>query len=201
MSGKKVHVRTHNMFVDMGEIAEELASLVGIGPAFKVQDDKNFKPPLFDKGCRLTAVWDTGATGTSISHSLAQTLSLDQIGERRISGVTGCEICKRYLVSLHLPNGIVFPEIEVTDLSGDIGCDVLIGMDVINLGDFAVNNFMGRTTFTFRVPSIECMDFTTQLARTAVRGAFVEPSKIGRNSPCPCGSGKKFKKCCGKDIK
>ena len=23
------------------------------------------------------------------------------------------------------------------------------------------------------------------------------PSKIGRNDPCPCGSGKKFKKCCG----
>jgi len=24
------------------------------------------------------------------------------------------------------------------------------------------------------------------------------PDKVGRNSPCPCGSGKKFKKCCGK---
>lgn len=22
------------------------------------------------------------------------------------------------------------------------------------------------------------------------------PLKIGRNSPCPCGSGKKYKKCC-----
>ncbi len=22
-------------------------------------------------------------------------------------------------------------------------------------------------------------------------------AKIGRNAPCPCGSGKKFKKCCG----
>ena len=22
--------------------------------------------------------------------------------------------------------------------------------------------------------------------------------KVGRNSPCPCGSGNKFKKCCGK---
>jgi uncharacterized protein len=22
-------------------------------------------------------------------------------------------------------------------------------------------------------------------------------AKIGRNEPCPCGSGKKFKKCCG----
>ena len=21
--------------------------------------------------------------------------------------------------------------------------------------------------------------------------------KVGRNSPCPCGSGRKFKKCCG----
>jgi uncharacterized protein YecA (UPF0149 family) len=22
--------------------------------------------------------------------------------------------------------------------------------------------------------------------------------KIGRNDPCPCGSGKKYKKCCGR---
>jgi hypothetical protein len=26
----------------------------------------------------------------------------------------------------------------------------------------------------------------------------VEPTKVGRNDPCPCGSGKKYKKCCGK---
>lgn len=25
--------------------------------------------------------------------------------------------------------------------------------------------------------------------------------KPGRNDPCPCGSGKKFKKCCGKEKK
>jgi preprotein translocase subunit SecA len=24
--------------------------------------------------------------------------------------------------------------------------------------------------------------------------------KVGRNDPCPCGSGKKYKKCCGKNI-
>ncbi|MFO8085339.1 MAG: SEC-C metal-binding domain-containing protein, partial [Desulfobacterales bacterium] len=22
-------------------------------------------------------------------------------------------------------------------------------------------------------------------------------TKVGRNAPCPCGSGKKYKKCCG----
>lgn len=25
-----------------------------------------------------------------------------------------------------------------------------------------------------------------------------EKAEIGRNDPCPCGSGKKYKKCCGK---
>jgi len=27
---------------------------------------------------------------------------------------------------------------------------------------------------------------------------IVKPEKIGRNEPCPCGSGKKYKKCCGR---
>ncbi len=27
-----------------------------------------------------------------------------------------------------------------------------------------------------------------------------ESPKIGRNDPCPCGSGKKYKKCCGRDL-
>ena len=26
-----------------------------------------------------------------------------------------------------------------------------------------------------------------------------EGPRVGRNDPCPCGSGKKYKKCCGKD--
>lgn len=29
-------------------------------------------------------------------------------------------------------------------------------------------------------------------------GTIVKGPKIGRNDPCPCGSGKKYKKCCGK---
>ena len=28
----------------------------------------------------------------------------------------------------------------------------------------------------------------------------VKRQKIGRNDPCPCGSGKKYKKCCGRDL-
>ena len=29
-------------------------------------------------------------------------------------------------------------------------------------------------------------------------GTIVKPKKIGRNDPCPCGSGKKYKFCCGR---
>lgn len=29
-------------------------------------------------------------------------------------------------------------------------------------------------------------------------GTIVKGAKIGRNAPCPCGSGKKYKHCCGK---
>jgi hypothetical protein len=31
----------------------------------------------------------------------------------------------------------------------------------------------------------------------AAQSAPARPAKVGRNGPCPCGSGKKFKKCCG----
>ncbi len=34
-----------------------------------------------------------------------------------------------------------------------------------------------------------------KLSTTVVKG-----KKIGRNDPCPCGSGKKYKKCCGRDL-
>lgn len=38
------------------------------------------------------------------------------------------------------------------------------------------------------------MDGVTPKPKQVVR----DTPKIGRNEPCPCGSGKKFKKCCGK---
>ena len=37
--------------------------------------------------------------------------------------------------------------------------DVIIGMDIINRGDFAVSNRNGATSFSFRIPSIADFDF------------------------------------------
>ena len=30
-------------------------------------------------------------------------------------------------------------------------------------------------------------------------GTIIKGAKVGRNDPCPCGSGKKYKKCCGRN--
>ena len=35
---------------------------------------------------------------------------------------------------------------------------------------------------------------------TEPREPYRAPAKIGRNEPCPCGSGKKYKKCCGLQL-
>ena len=34
-------------------------------------------------------------------------------------------------------------------------------------------------------------------SRPAAHHIESEQPKVGRNDPCPCGSGKKYKKCCG----
>ncbi len=36
--------------------------------------------------------------------------------------------------------------------------------------------------------------------KTQSPGTPAQSAKVGRNSPCPCGSGKKFKKCCGSPL-
>lgn len=46
--------------------------------------------------------------------------------------------------------------------------------------------------------SILSEDLRNQIERDyKASKTIVKETKIGRNDPCPCGSGKKFKKCCG----
>ncbi|MCH6569643.1 MAG: SEC-C domain-containing protein, partial [Acidobacteria bacterium] len=37
-----------------------------------------------------------------------------------------------------------------------------------------------------------------QQSAGAVKTVVRNTRKVGRNEPCPCGSGKKYKKCCGR---
>ena len=48
-------------------------------------------------------------------------------------------------------------EVMSEELTG--GFEVLIGMDIIGAGDFAVTNSNGKTVMSYRYPSIERIDF------------------------------------------
>lgn len=57
-----------------------------------------------------------------------------------------------YLVNLFLPNNVVVGAVPVSE-GGIAGADILIGMDIITMGDFAITNFDGQSGWTFRMPS------------------------------------------------
>ena len=165
-----------------------LTSKASVGAAFDPKHSPN-PPPLVE----FDAIWDTGASASVISQSVVEKCSLQPTGQTKVYTASGEDICNTYLVCISLPNEVEFPVVRVTE--GKInGADMLIGMDLIGVGDFAVSNFQGATVFSYRYPSVAKTDFVEegkQLNKLPNR-------KIGRNSPCPCGSGKKYKKCCGK---
>ncbi len=144
---------------------------------------------------QVTGLWDTGATGTVISENCAKKLNLKPISKAKVFHANGEAIVNVYAINLYLPNQVGFQFIKVTE--GILnGTDLLIGMDIISRGDFSISNFAGNTTFSFRVPSIQRIDFVEEPRPKPIVN---HSKKIGRNDPCSCGSGKKFKHCHGKN--
>jgi predicted aspartyl protease len=171
-----------------GGILRVLKTDVGVAPLAnpKVAVPINFK--------KYTAIWDTGATGTVITQKVADECGLKATGKTEAHGVQGKHITDVFLVTIALPNGIAFTSVRVTlgVLVG--GVDVLIGMDMITQGDFAITHHNGKSCFSFRYPSMEKIDFKAKPPPPPV--PVHAPPKIGRNEPCPCKSGKKYKNCC-----
>lgn len=144
-------------------------------------------------------IWDTGATASVITKLLAEKLGLIPIDQVRVKGVHGYKDgINVYAVKIVLNNqnvSFVLPVTECEQLTDDDSCKFLIGMDVISRGDFAITNFEGQTIMTFRVPSIQRIDF---VAGIKSHTQIVADKIPGRNDPCHCGSGTKFKNCHGK---
>ena len=46
---------------------------------------------------------------------------------------------------------------------GIAGADILIGMDIITMGDFAITNCDGQSCWTFRMPAVEKIDFVEEI--------------------------------------
>jgi uncharacterized protein YecA (UPF0149 family) len=144
---------------------------------------------------KTEGIWDTGATNSVITQRLAKQLGLNIISYARSNGVHGMQIVPLYFCELALDETVVFklPVTQSDELSEDKSIGVLIGMDIINQGDFSVSNGQGKTTMSYMYPAVHQTDFVKE-AKTHIPAKA--DKKPGRNDNCPCGSGRKYKNCC-----
>jgi hypothetical protein len=82
-------------------------------------------------------------------------LNLTPFNRVRVYGVNNISIADVVKISVGLPNEVLVDEINVTVCDLTPGIDMLIGMDIIVSGDFAISNAGGQSLFTFAIPPFE----------------------------------------------
>ena len=117
----------------------------------------------------FTALWDTGATGSVISQTVVDACELQATGTRTMRHAQGStQGVSAYTINIELPNDLEFQALPV--ILGDLpGYDMLIGMDIIGIGDFAITHPEGDTKFSFRIPSQADIDFARDDNREKAR--------------------------------
>jgi hypothetical protein len=158
-------------------VLKTLDTAVGLSPSTFAKREGTIPPP--ESGA-LRAIWDTGASGSVVSMGVALKMGLQPVSHIPVATANGKFSAPVFICDIYLPSGVVVPTVEIT--GGKLGddLDMLIGMDVITLGDFTITNLGGDTWFTFRIPSMQRADYK----------AISKPNEEHR---CPCGSTKKYK--------
>lgn len=88
-------------------------------------------------------------------------MGLQSIGKVDVNHANGTSTRDKFLVNVILPNNVVIASVTVvTGILTDF--DVLVGMDIITLGDFSLTNKNGETTMSFRIPSCKEVDYVIE---------------------------------------
>ncbi|MDR2581991.1 MAG: retroviral-like aspartic protease family protein [Fibromonadaceae bacterium] len=117
--------------------------------------------PYKMKSVKVKALWDTGATCSVISNTIAKRILLKKICYAEMRHANGIERVPVFVTGIKLPNQVIIPELTVLSCKPIHEFDLIIGMDIIAKGDFAITGKNGNTKFSFRMPSIADIDFTT----------------------------------------
>lgn len=130
-----------------------------VSEAFDPQSMTGTRP----KRLRFMGLWDTGATGSMITSRVASALGLTPTGICQTYHAQGASYVNTYFVNIILLNGIQVYNLKVSEGNLPDGIDMLIGMDIISLGDFSITHKNGGTTFSFQIPSTHEYDFVKQI--------------------------------------
>jgi hypothetical protein len=112
---------------------------------------------------QTTALWDTGATISAIIPEIRQQLGLPTIDRILTIGPNNKSRVDVVHLSIELPNQITIEDIDVAVCTFNHGVGMIIGMDIITLGDFTLCNGARQTQFSFTMPPLKHkIDFTKQ---------------------------------------
>jgi predicted aspartyl protease len=115
------------------------------------------------------ALVDTGASNTCISKRLADRLDLEVIGNGMMDTAGGLCETNQYYIDLLMRNNISFANIRAIEFFSAKMFDILIGMDILTLGDLAITNANHQTVISFRVPpDTKHIDFVVEAKRNDV---------------------------------
>jgi len=117
-----------------------------------------------ERTIEFTALWDTGAKTTFISDKIIQECKLVPSGKTlHVSGGRAEPFeTEMFIISVFLPNGVVVSPLRIGRVERLTKGDILLGMDIISLGDFAITNQNSQTIFTFCMPSTHSLDFLAE---------------------------------------
>ena len=135
----------------------------------------------------MRALWDTGATNSVITTSCAERLGIKPVSIAESHHAGGISIVNVYLVNIILPNRILISGVKVSECSEQAGdFDVIIGMDIITMGDFSITNVGGKTVFSFSTPSIRTIDFAEEERINDLKNKTVKHTEFVMRCP-KCG--------------
>lgn len=110
------------------------------------------KPDVETSLTKANAIWDSGATSSMISATIAKKLQLQPQGTIQIAGVHGVQNAKCYFVDILFENGFCIPKIKVSEGSNFGGFDLLVGMDIIGNGILHIDGSEDLLKVFFRYP-------------------------------------------------
>ena len=122
-----------------------------------------------EESITIRAIWDTGATSTVVSLDVAARIDLVSVDKLSVYGVNSYTEVDVSIVSIILPNGIILRNKRITICKLPPMVDMLIGMDIILMGDLFICNADNRTLFSYALPplpdKIDLVDKAEELNR------------------------------------
>jgi uncharacterized protein len=189
------------------EMLDGFFTALVIGPELVMPSE--YLPPIWGADGGNGPDWDSPEQARHVFKLLGK--HWNAIADRRLANAEHCPLIDNFGIALPgeqwadgFVAGIEMRRHAWAPMFDDRRADQLV-MSILALCSDTPTEVQGQLTAEMREGILEQLPATLQMIAAYWRAPSMgslgrEPlrsTKVGRNEPCPCGSGKKFKKCCG----